>query len=53
MHRRAGVHNHSPFAIPFGLIGTPMQAMVHAAAMATGVIIFDISEIVPGAETTG
>jgi ribulose-5-phosphate 4-epimerase/fuculose-1-phosphate aldolase len=37
------VHSHSPSVIPFGLVGTPMQAMFHNAAfLAGGVPVFDI-----------
>jgi HCOMODA/2-hydroxy-3-carboxy-muconic semialdehyde decarboxylase len=39
------VHTHSPSVIPFGLVGTQMQAMFHNAAfLAAGVPVFDISE---------
>ncbi len=38
-------HSHSPSVIPFGLVGTRMQAMFHNAAfLAAGVPVFDISE---------
>ena len=39
------VHSHSPSVIPFGLVGVPMQAMFHnAAVLAAGVPVFDIKE---------
>jgi HCOMODA/2-hydroxy-3-carboxy-muconic semialdehyde decarboxylase len=41
----AVVHSHSPAAIAFGLVGTPMRAMYHNAAfLAAGAPVFDIRE---------
>ena len=39
------VHSHSPSVVPFGLVGVPMQAMFHnAAVLAAGVPVYDIRE---------